>query len=126
MTIRRCHQQRHHRHGHQHVDHHLRDPWNHHVHPRRGSKSTYANGATATWTIGNATFTGSTILGDLANFNGLGITAGAGSKAHFSALATLTGNYTGGEDPGVWCHRLECRFLDIWNQDPFRQRFPAP
>ncbi len=55
---------------------------------------TYDNGATATWTIGNSTFTG--ILGDLANFNGLGITAGDGSNAHFSAPATLTGSYTGG------------------------------
>lgn len=43
----------------------------------------------ATWTITNATFTG--FLGNLANFNGLAITAGDGATAHFAGLPTLTG-----------------------------------
>lgn len=53
----------------------------------------YTSGETATWTIGNATFSG--LLGSPANFHGLAVTAGAGSTAHFSdAPITLTGNHT--------------------------------
>ncbi len=63
--------------------------------PVTAPNATYTTGQTATWTIGNTTFSG--FVGDLANFNGLGITAGDGSHAHFSAPATLTGTYTGGE-----------------------------
>ena len=55
----------------------------------------YTNGETATWTIGNSTISG--IVGALANFHGLAVTAGAGSTAHFTGgPVTLTGNHTTG------------------------------
>jgi len=55
----------------------------------------YTTGQTATWTIGNSTFSG--ILANLGTFNGLGITAGDTSQAHFTYGATLTGSYNPGE-----------------------------
>jgi autotransporter-associated beta strand protein len=60
--------------------------------PVSAPNGTFTNGQTASWTIANSTFTG--ILGNLGSFNGLAVTAGDGSTAHFSTAATLTGNFT--------------------------------
>jgi len=54
----------------------------------------YSNGQTATAVIDNTTFQGFT--NDLSAFHGLAITAGAGSSAHFSGPAVLSGNATTG------------------------------
>lgn len=54
----------------------------------------YSNGQTATAVIDNTTFQG--FATDLSTFHGLGVTAGAGSTAHFSGPAILTGNATTG------------------------------
>ncbi len=51
---------------------------------------TYTSGQTATAVIDNATFQG--FVTNPGTFKGLAITAGAGSTAHFSAPATLTGS----------------------------------
>jgi fibronectin-binding autotransporter adhesin len=55
----------------------------------------YLHNQTATAGIDNATFQG--FVNNPGTFHGLGVTAGAGSTAHFLALATLTGSFTGGE-----------------------------
>jgi autotransporter-associated beta strand protein len=60
--------------------------------PVSAPNATFTTGQTATWTISNSTFTG--FLGNLGSFNGLAVTAGDNSQAHFSGPATLTGNYT--------------------------------
>lgn len=54
----------------------------------------YSNGQTATAVIDNSTF--QAFATDLSTFHGLAITAGAGSSAHFSGPAVLTGNATTG------------------------------
>jgi autotransporter-associated beta strand protein len=54
----------------------------------------YSSGQTATAVIDNSTFQG--FATDLSTFHGLAITAGAGSSAHFSGPAVLTGNATTG------------------------------
>lgn len=54
----------------------------------------YSSGQTATAVIDNTTFQG--FATDLSTFHGLAITAGAGSSAHFSGPAVLTGNATTG------------------------------
>ena len=63
--------------------------------PGADPSGSYSSGQTAVAVIDNTTFQG--FANNLAAFNGLGVTAGAGSTAHFLALATLAGNYTGGE-----------------------------
>ena len=63
--------------------------------PGADPSGVYLSGQTAVAVIDNTTFQG--FANNPAAFNGLGVTAGAGSTAHFLALATLTGNYTGGE-----------------------------
>lgn len=54
----------------------------------------YTTGQTATAVIDNTTFQG--FATSVSTFNGLAITAAAGSQAHFSGPATLTGNVTTG------------------------------
>jgi autotransporter-associated beta strand protein len=54
----------------------------------------YSNGQIATAVIDNTTFQG--FANNLTAFNGLAITAGAGSTAHFNGPAVLTGNATTG------------------------------
>ena len=54
-----------------------------------GPNGSFADGTTATWTIGSGAFAG--FLGSPSSFPGLVVSAGAGSTAHFSGLPTLTG-----------------------------------
>ncbi len=54
-----------------------------------GPNASFADGATATWTIGGSAFAG--FVASPGSFPGLVVSAGADSNAHFSGLPTLTG-----------------------------------